>query len=53
MPFGRRSTASRYSAKVSHSQSMPAASAPGIDVFGALEVADDELHARRHAPAPG
>ena len=42
MAFGARSTASRYSGKVSQLHSMPAARAAGGDVLGPLEVAHDE-----------
>ena len=43
MPFGMRSSVSRYSGKVSHVHSMPCGHGVGRDVLGPLEVAHDEM----------
>ena len=43
MPFGMRSSVSRYSGNVSHVQSMPCGHGVGGDVLGPLEVAHDEV----------
>ena len=53
MPLGRRSTASRYSGKVSKLQSMPCGQRGRVDVLGPLEVAHHQVPLVAAGPGPG